>query len=341
MLSVDDPAMPWLPTALDPEHAGAELRACLPELAPRGSELAVTAARLVRHKPGRRCLVEYQVEIGGDGVVPRRTVLLGKVRARGLDRTSYQVQRALRNAGFGDGSADGIAVPEALGTVPAFRMWLQRRVPGTSPLRLLAAPGGSRCAQRIAEAAHKLHTSGVRPERRHTVADELRILEQRLEPLAAAEPHLAARLERVLRAARRLGEGLPEPALAPIHRDFYADQILVAGDRLYLVDLDLFCEGDPALDIGNFVGHLADAGLRLPGGRAALAVRQRELEDRFVALAGARSRRAVRVYTALTLARLVQISTLFAARRAHTETLLELCLHQINQLESSRRGTCV
>src|SRR5437773_3836244 len=31
---------------------------------------------------------------------------------------------------------------------------------------------------------------------------------------------------------------------------------------VWLLDFDLYCQGDPALDIGNFVGHLTEQSLR-------------------------------------------------------------------------------
>jgi thiamine kinase-like enzyme len=55
-----------------------------------------------------------------------------------------------------------------------------------------------------------------------------------------------------------------------IHRDFYPDQILVDRDRLWLVDLDLCCQGDPALDIGNFIAHITEQSLRQTGDPSAM-----------------------------------------------------------------------
>src|SRR2546426_9353652 len=38
--------------------------------------------------------------------------------------------------------------------------------------------------------------------------------------------------------------------------------VIVNGERLFLLDFDLYCEGDPALDIGNFLGHITEQSLR-------------------------------------------------------------------------------
>ncbi len=50
-------------------------------------------------------------------------------------------------------------------------------------------------------------------------------------------------LPRILEKCDRLGKSLVDPRRCSIHRDFYADQVLVDQSRLYLIDWDLYCEG--------------------------------------------------------------------------------------------------
>jgi len=98
----------------------------------------------------------------------------------------------------------------------------------------------------------------------------------------------------------------------------------VNGERLFLLDFDLYCEGDPALDIGNFLGHITEQSLRTLGDAGALADREQAMEERFVALSGA-APAAVRAYATLTLVRHVYLSTLFPERRPFIQSLIELC----------------
>jgi hypothetical protein len=100
--------------------------------------------------------------------------------------------------------------------------------------------------------------------------------------------------------------------------------VIVDGERLYLIDFDLYCLGSPALDIGNFLGHITEQSLRTLGSAEALVDVERALEERFIELAGAAVRPAVRSYATLTLARHVYLSTRFPERRAFSEPLLEL-----------------
>ena len=80
----------------------------------------------------------------------------------------------------------------------------------------LAGANGLAVARRLAEAAHKLHVVDVPARREHTVADELRILHERLDALAAQRPDLGGvhRLGRLLAACDRLAATIPAPELS-------------------------------------------------------------------------------------------------------------------------------
>ena len=333
--AADDPQMPFLARALDASEAERVLsEAMLSGFA--GARLHVHALRVVRHKAGRRCLIEYDLVVERPGAEPESLTLTAKVRARGADTRTYRVQRALWRAGFDSHSADGLSVPEPLGVVRDLHMCLQRKVPGVSATRHLTAPGATALLARIAEAAHKLHQSGVPTSRRHTIDDELRILQERLRFVAQTRPEWTQRLDRVLSACVRLAAALQQPVPRGIHRDFYADQLLVDGDRLYLLDLDLYSLGDPALDIGNFAAHLIEQGLREFDDPDTLGSCATALQDRFVELTGGTTRHATHAYTTLALVRHIHLSTQFADRRHCTEAVLDLCEKRLGIPTKSR-----
>jgi hypothetical protein len=321
----NDPAMSTLAAALDAAKVRRRFRGRLRRLTGENGLPHLRTIRVVRYKPGRRCVIEYDVEVEWPDAAPEMVTLIGKVRRLRSGKSGYRLLNALWDAGFGADSADGITVAEPIGVVPEFRMWLQRKVHGQVATDLLAAPGGEDLVRRIAEAAHKIHRAGVLAKRRHSMADELRILHERLPSVACSEPRWAGRIQRLLDACDRLGAGTLKPEPCGIHRDFYADQVIVAGPRLCLIDFDLYCEGDPALDIGNFLGHIREQSLRSLGDPEALADLEVAMEERFVELAGEETRPAVGAYKLLTLARHVHLSTLFPGRRPFTGNLLELC----------------
>lgn len=320
-----DPAMPFLAQALNPLDVHIQFRRRLRHLTGPEESLDVIAIRVVRHKKGRRALVEYDVRIGKPGAPHELVTFVGKARARGLDQRSYETVAALWAAGLNDENADGISVPRPVGVVPEFQMWLHRKVAGVPATDLLAGPDGIALARRIAEAARKIHTSGVRATSRHTMQDELRILHEKLPLVAESHPEWGLRIQKLLAACDRVGSRVMEPTRCGIHRDYYADQVLVDGTRLHLLDFDLYCEGDPGVDIGNFLGHMQEWSLRTFNVPGALALQEEALEERFIELSGERTRQAVRAYTALTLARHVYLSTQFPDRRQFTEAIMELC----------------
>ena len=329
--AASDPDLPTVAPALDPEEVRAEFKRGLPRLAGDDGIVRVKSIAVTRHKPGRRCVIEYDVRIVSPAGTRQSVRLIGKVRARRFGNEGYRMLDAVSNSGFAADSPDGISVPEPIGVIPRFRMCLQRKVDGVEATALLPGPGGEALARRTAEAIFKLHKTEIPAGRSHTMADELRILHQHLPLVAQTKPSLRKRIDRLLEGCDRLGASVPPPRTCGIHRDFYPDQIIVQGDRLFLLDFDLFCEGDPALDVGNFLGHLRELSVRQPGGAPALIDRVNVMTQRFVELAGPSLRPAIEAYTTLTLARQVYLSTQFPDRTPFTETLLELCEQRLGK----------
>lgn len=330
-----DPEMPSLRLALDPVEAQRQLQLSLPRLAGEHGLLYLRQIRVTRYKPGQRCLIEYTVDVKrADGPL-EQVVMIGKVRAGHRAKVGNRLLEWLWNAGFAGDSTDGISVPEPMGVLKDLQMWLQRKVPGRVATELLAGPGGVMLAQRIADAAFKLHRAGVRTRRRHTMADELRILRNRLPTVTHVDSIVPERIGRLLDACDRLGAETPELTTCGIHRDFYADQVIVDGERLYLVDFDLYCEGDPGLDIGNFLAHVTEQSLRTFGDPEALVDVEKAMEERFIELSGEAVRPGVRAYATLTLVRHVYLSTLKPERRPFTKRILELCEERLG-LQNTR-----
>jgi aminoglycoside phosphotransferase (APT) family kinase protein len=326
-----DRAIPSLAMALDPAEAHEQFSRCLTRLAAEHGFIRLRAIRVSRYKPGRRCMIEYDVEVERPDLPPEPVTLLGKVRAGRYGKSGYRLLSALWEAGFQADCPDGMSVPEPIGTVGRFRMWLQRKVPGPVATEVLTGAEGPALARRVAEAAHKLHRAGVPTERRHTMADELRILHEYVPTVALTEPRWAGRIERLLDGCDRLGAATPQPNPCGIHRDLYSDQVIVDGSRLYIVDFDLYCEGDPGVDIGNFLGHVTELSLRTLGDPDGLAHVEQAIEERFIELSGEATRPSVKAYAILTLVRHIYLSSRFPERRSFTGRLLELCEERLGR----------
>jgi len=288
----------------------------------KSPNVSVAAARVVRHKPGRRCLIEYDI---ADVKTGRVYGILAKMGRRPVAQRDFLIQRSIYDAGFQHDAADGIYVPEPLGVIDQWNMWLQRKVAGAVATELLTGPNGPAIAVRISAALAKLHTQGPPPNRLHSLDDELAILRDRLEKLSANRPHWKHRLEAVFAKCVRIATNLPVARSTPIHRDFYPDQVMIDGTNVCLCDLDLYCMGDPSLDVGNFVAHLIELGLREHDDPAFFDRSSAAFIEAYFSLCAGRHPGSVDVYTKLSLARLIAIDAVMPNRAAIAERLLIHC----------------
>jgi aminoglycoside phosphotransferase (APT) family kinase protein len=187
-------------------------------------------------------------------------------------------------------------------------------------------------ARRVAEAIHKLHRTQLPTDRTHGMEDELGILGNALVKVAMERPQWRARLKRLFEACRRLAASVAPVIPVGIHRDFYHDQLLVNGRQVYLLDLDLYCLGDPALDIGNFVAHLQEQSLRETGDLNALDDTAGVLIEHYQRLEGREMRASIEAYRLLSLVRHITISRRIPERHPFTDKLLEICEEQLMAL---------
>lgn len=324
-----DLKMSFISKALDPEYILPRLQRLPVFRSLEKDTLQVKNCRLVRYKPGRRCLIEYDVEMKeSDGGCKRQT-LMGKISAKGREEEHYLLNKHLWNACFKKINPREIAIPEPLGIIAELQMWMQQKVNGVNATVLLS-PGSIGLTGRIGTALFNLHHLNVDSKRSHTMLDELRILNDRLERVKEMMPASTNRLNRILDACHKIGTALPPSKFRGIHRDFYADQVIVAGPFTYLIDFDLYCMGDPALDIGNFLGHLTEQALRCFNDPYALADCEAALENQYLDHASDVSPASIQTYKTLTLARHIYISTQFDDRQAFSARLLELCEERLH-----------
>jgi len=323
--TIDDSNLPHLQTAMDVNKIEPYLNKVFQSKGGKNTQANLRAVKKIRHKQGKRCLIEYEIELKKDNIPNEVIKLLGKMRSEGLDKKSFRIQKSLQKAGFDSKSSDKISLPKAIGVIPEIGMWLQKKIDGINVINLLVKEDGEKIAGRIAEAIHKVHLANIPTKRHHTVKKELLILNERLTKIARLNPSLSPRINRVLDECKELVKYLPHVGSVGIHRDFYHDQVLVRGKRLFLLDFDLYCMGDPGLDIGNFVGHLQEFSLRHFGNPNALSRQEHALIERFIELSGEFRRTSVEIYTTLSLVRHISISQQFSDRRKFTKKILSLC----------------
>ncbi|MGH9926826.1 MAG: phosphotransferase family protein, partial [Nitrososphaeraceae archaeon] len=325
----------FLLRALNPQEVEPLLLHMLSNQFGKNVEARLRKINVLRYKPNRRCLVEYEIEVKKDENNPHNIItLLGKARSKGPDFTTYNLVRELWNSGFDSKSTDFISVPQPIGIIPELHMWFQNKAPGIPVIDLLVRSNQDslNLAGRIAEAIDKVHRTEKPNDRKHTIFDELKILDDRLTKVAEEKPFWKSRIERLLDGCHGLTRHMPEPEMSSIHRDFYHDQVIVDDHRLYITDFDNYCKGDPALDIGNFKAHLEEYALRKNEDVSSLSDREEAFVERFLELSGKSKRFSVDAYTMFTLARHIWISTQFPNRHHLTEALISLCERRLHSL---------
>jgi tRNA A-37 threonylcarbamoyl transferase component Bud32 len=109
--------------------------------------------------------------------------------------------------------------------------------------------------------------------------DELAVLERWKEKVLRVVPELPEGWSDVHARLERHASTLPPPRLGLCHRDLHDRQVHSDGTEVALLDFDLLCRADVALDPGNLIAHLRWRALQGLHGADARSVRV--LEDAF------------------------------------------------------------
>jgi Ser/Thr protein kinase RdoA (MazF antagonist) len=127
----------------------------------------------------------------------------------------------------------------------------------------LSSPRLAEHLRMAARALGKLHTCPLRVDRQYQMEEQIATLKWGVSKAIQVCPDLAGLL------AQRLG-GILESAHALrcdfpvlVHQDFQYNQVLIGSDTVTIIDLDTLCNGDAALDLGNFLAHLKWKSLQL------------------------------------------------------------------------------
>jgi hypothetical protein len=263
-----------LPVVVDARRMADVLEAALAERT-GGARARDVAVRAIRFKPEQKCLVRYEIRWAGGGRRDRPAVVFGRIV------TPARFARGRHNLArlSGAGARIGFRLPEPLGAVPELCLELFSSVPGVRLFTVVDRPDFPDLCARVGAALHELHALPVVLDARRDAAAQAADVAARAEEFALLLPgereHIAALGDALARALRAGGPG---PA-RPIHGDFHGDNVLVAGSRIALVDLEDAAMGEPADDVGSnwaqLTWHALDDGA---WGRQARAGRRAFLE---------------------------------------------------------------
>ncbi len=212
----------------------------------------VDTLNVLKYKPHRRCVIEYELTING-----KRKSVIGKVFKDERGENQFALQEELWLNGIRLDSPDGLTIAKPLAYIPEMRMLVQERAPGVSLDQFVDKPD---FLERVRASAHliaQLHANHlIQPVKQYTLKDEMAQLDRWGAELAARHPEHAYAFTRQLGWLREHAAGLSRANLALAHRDFYYAQVMFDDGRATLIDLDMVSRADPAIDVANFAVHL-------------------------------------------------------------------------------------
>lgn len=264
-------SLPLLTDLLDPERARSLLERALVS-APQGRQgprIAAARPRVMRHDPGLRCTVLYELDYAA-GTAPTG-VVVAKTYADDRGRTAFDGMRALWSSGLARSGT--VALAEPLAYVPELRLLVQGPVPEERSLDGLlrstlrdpepaAVAEVSRFLAGTAAALAAIHDCGAIAGEPWTLERELESVCALVERLARHVPALPAAVMPLLTRVAEIAVRHPAGSPRPSHGTFRPDQVLLHGDAVGVVDFDGFCQAEPAFDVARFRSGIRDCGMR-------------------------------------------------------------------------------
>lgn len=233
----------------------------LPPLVARRWSASVNVRRashaVVSYFPEHTCTIaiDAAVEHCGSGR-PEAWRVFGKLRHDDAGADTVRVMDALWNSDAHRNGDVGYARP--LAHDAAERVLWQEGVPAPT-LHALLATGTSRpdTLRRVARAVAALHrTPGValRADPREEVMDAIA---GAAAIVARAAPALAAQVDSLARSLVTRSRSVGTAPNATLHGDLHSRNILVAPDRVHLIDLDRVTNGDAFAELGSLLAEFA------------------------------------------------------------------------------------
>jgi hypothetical protein len=250
----DDPSLPWLAHATNPQVVGEHFATLL------GTPIEGCIITPVRYRPGVRCVFRYDLQTAAGS-----STFFGKLIGHGAEDSMATIT-ALHAA-----CAAFQAMPRVLPPLaywPELHMLVQAEVVGGAELNDLAFDPAEDAATR----QRWLHDAGARLAGLHgcdvagpprTWADDMDELREYIAPMAAVDPALAARYAAAVERLAAAGANGEPPPLAS-HGAFRTDQFMIEHGELVMIDLDGFSWANPARDLGNFMAYLRWKAIRKP-----------------------------------------------------------------------------
>ncbi|MDX1735520.1 MAG: hypothetical protein R3228_14190 [Halioglobus sp.] len=213
----------------------------IPLLDRESGRVAPFSLEVVSYRPGRRIVLTPADR--SDAVVFK-----GYRKGRGATavRNHEMAIRACKGGGF--------EVPSLVDYTEERDVLAMARRPGVSPpVSVGNAPVWQAIGAGLRNFQESCEYTGLDT---FTCRDELEVLDELARRFELCDLQLPSSWQDGRDALGKLAGSLPGPCLGAAHRDLHDGQFLVATDGLNLLDFDLLCRADVALDPGNLLAHM-------------------------------------------------------------------------------------
>ena len=227
--------------------------ALMEELGSENGELTSWDAETVQYRVDMRAILRLTVGTTdtSDGRTSERQFYAKIYRDADQGRRAYRAQYDLHERASAVGSHLVVAKPIIY--AEDLRTLVTAAVPGTALSRIIGRGKGSVDAVKsAARAVAEFHQLDVIAPQRSLAEDMIRLRDAH-EYLASARPDLADEVQSMIRA---VALGLESAPSSLIHGDLKPDHILIDGDRVALLDFDLFGAADPVADVAHLLAFL-------------------------------------------------------------------------------------
>jgi hypothetical protein len=241
-----DRRLPGLPVAVDGARMLPILQSMLASRAP-GRQLLSVQAKAMRYKPEQKCLLRYDLCWDSSPAGDASEV----VWARMTRAARFQETRNLLAALYAESGGVGFDFPEPLGVIEDLNLELFGHVSGAVLFSMVQRGEFPVLCRQTGKALARFHRlPSVAPLHMGT-EEQISRLAENADAFACIFPSEQSRIADIQQEiTRRLRGDSPSPP-ALIHGDFHGDNILVAGERLALLDLEDCATGEPAEDVGS------------------------------------------------------------------------------------------
>ena len=267
-----DAALPALGSMTDGD-AAARLIERLLDASGRCQGIRIAGCRpyVMRHKPGSRCTVAYELELAADAPADWPRSVVAKTYWGEKGRVAWNGMRDLWRAPIA--RAGTVALAEPLAFSADDRVVLQRSIPHRTTLKAmlrecLGAGAGDTSAlaaalRRSGRGLAELHACGLQPADDRSWGDERTEAGDIVDRLAALTRSLDGAVSGLLDELDRRIAAAGEQSLVPSHGSFRPAQVVIGEHgAIGFIDFDSFCLAEPAADCALFCSSLRDTGLR-------------------------------------------------------------------------------